>query len=296
LVVCFDTSAINLLMADPDVERLTATLLTRYDVYITAINIAEIGKTQLPAKREALRAFEKRLAQLHEPLDVPNEILMTLTAAIGLGEKTANFGLQGERRWLWAALSEPNSVAEAERAALASWSEDLEASNRRATDRFRARVDEIFTTSSESRPKNACQFLRFYLRAPWPLIYWLPSQVFKEVTGRVLPLSRLDRLLEAKPSVWPLYLGGYVVLMYAGAVWQRPHGPPNNAGLLDVWSGVYLPFCDVFVTHDRGSRKKDGTWRRTGQYQALRVLNTLNTRKPRTHVLTWEQFRANLAG
>jgi hypothetical protein len=296
LVACFDTSTINNLLVDPDVERLTERLLDRYDVYITALNIAEIGKTRSAAKRERLRAFEKRLAKEYEPLDMPNEIVKKLTAAFGHPETEVTFSVTDERQGLWVAMSEPNSVGEEERAALESWLHGLERSNTESSAKFRVRVDEIFASNPSIRPKNAAQVLRLYLKAPWTLLYSLPSQVYKHVSGRVLPLSKLDNLLEAQPSVWPLYLAAYAFLIYSGSFWQPSHGPLNTAGLLDVWSSVYLPFCDVFVTHDRGKKRRDGRWRTKGQYQALRVINTLNSRKPRTQIATWEQFRAGLAG
>jgi hypothetical protein len=41
MIVCFDTSALNQLMDDPEGDRLTAVLLRDFDVYITALNIIE---------------------------------------------------------------------------------------------------------------------------------------------------------------------------------------------------------------------------------------------------------------
>lgn len=295
-VVCFDTSTINNLLIDPEAERLTTLLLDQYDVYITAVNVAEIGKTRSADKRERLRALEKRLAKTHMPLDIPNEIVKKITAAFGRGETQVTFSVTDDREGLWVAMSEPDSVGQEECAELNSWASELEDGNLQTATQFRARVDEIFASAPENRPVSPFDVLRFYLKAPWPLLYWLPSQVYKLETGRVLPLSRLDDLLTAKPSIWPLYLGAYAFLIYSGSFWQPEHGPRNTTGLLDAWSSVYLPFCDVFVTHDRGKRKRDGTWRTHGQYQALRIINTLNTREPRTHILTWEQFRKRLAG
>jgi hypothetical protein len=72
--------------------------------------------------------------------------------------------------------------------------------------------------------------------------------------------------------------------IYYGAVWGRGLGPRNRAGMLDLWAAVYLPFCDVFVTHD------------SGQFSALRLLNAFNSRRPRTHILRWSKFRSSLSG
>jgi hypothetical protein len=155
--VCFDTSTINNLMIDSDVERLTTTLLERYDVYITALNIVEIGKTALPEKRERLRAFEKRLTKTYMPLDMPNEIVKKITAAFGRGETEANFGVTDDRRGLWVAMSEPNSVGKKECTELKSWEDGLEESNRESTARLRARFDQIFACDPTSRPTNAAR-------------------------------------------------------------------------------------------------------------------------------------------
>jgi hypothetical protein len=48
------------------------------------------------------------------------------------------------------------------------------------------------------------------------------------------------------------------------------------AGRLDLWSAGYLPFCDIFVTHET---------KKGGQLSALRFLNVFNRRTPPTHVL-----------
>jgi hypothetical protein len=119
-VACFDTSTINNLLAHPEVDRLTDTLLQRYDIYITALNVAEIAKTTLPEKREQLRAFEKRLSKTFKPLDLPNQIVMKVTAAFGTGRGEIDLGVTEDRRGLWVAMSEPHSVGEPEREELRS--------------------------------------------------------------------------------------------------------------------------------------------------------------------------------
>jgi hypothetical protein len=75
MIVCFDTSALNQLMDDPDGNRLTSILLRDFNVYITALNIVEIGKTARVDRREQLQAFEKHLANEFEPLDLPNQLV-----------------------------------------------------------------------------------------------------------------------------------------------------------------------------------------------------------------------------
>jgi hypothetical protein len=53
--------------------------------------------------------------------------------------------------------------------------------------------------------------------------------------------------------------------------------------MLDLWFAVYLPFCDVFVTHDKD------------QYRALRFLNVFNSRRPHTRIWRWSKLRTILS-
>ena len=124
-------------------------------------------------------------------------------------------------------------------------------------------------------------------RFKWLPLYGVTAAIYKRATNDVLPLHRLDAFLTCQPAIWPLYLAAEMYSVYYQAVWEKKHGRRNRAGTLDLWSAVYLPFCDVFVTHDT----KNG-----GQFRALRFLNVFNSRRPHTHVLRWSKFRTILSG
>lgn len=270
-----------------DSDRLTSILLRDFDVYITALNIIEIGKTARSDRREQLRAFEKRLAKGFEPLDLPNQLVQRACLAFYNRTETIVVTLGDTSRQLWIAMSEPHSVGDVERLELLRWADGLETSNAAANARIRPRLDPIFASNPAARPRTPKQLLRIYMRARWLARYHVTAEIYKGATGYVLPLSQLDNFLTAQPSIWPLYLGAEAYATYYGAVWKRELGPRNPVGMLDLWAAVYLPFCDVFVTHDT---------RRGGQFSALRLLNAFNSRRPRTHVVRWSEFRASLSG
>jgi hypothetical protein len=286
MIVCFDTSALNQLMDDPDGNRLPSILLRDFDVYITALNIIEIGKTARPDRREQLRAFEKCLAKGFEPLDLPNQLVQRACLAFHNRAERIVVTLGEASRQLWVAMSEPHSVGDLERLELTRWADGLESSNAAANARLRPGLDPIFASDPAARPRTPKQLLRIYMRAGWLARYRVTAEIYKRATGHVLPLSQLDNFLTVQPSIWPLYLGAEAYSTYYGAVWERGVGPRNPAGMLDLWAAVYLPFCDVFVTHDT---------RRGGQFSALRLLNAFNSRRPRTHVVRWAKFRACLS-
>jgi hypothetical protein len=287
MIVCFDTSALNQLMDDPDGNRLTSILLRDFAVYITALNIVEIGKTARADRREQLRAFEKHLANGFEPLDLPNQLVQRACLAFHNRAEKIVVTLGEASRQLWVAMSEPHGVSDQERSELTLWANELESSNAAANRVLRPELESIFASDPAARPRTPKQLLWIYMLAGWPVRYRVTAEIYKRATGCILPLSQLDNFLTARPSIWPLYLGAEAYSIYYGAVWGKGLGPRNSAGMLDLWAAVYLPFCDVFVTHDT---------RRGGQFSALRLLNAFNSRRPRTHIVRWSKFRASLSG
>jgi hypothetical protein len=179
-------------------------------------------------------------------------------------------------------MSQANSLGELERQEAIVWANDLEAGNAQSNEDLRHDLERDVFSHGRPRPQAPGQLLRVYLRAGWQLKYDIPSKVYKRETGKVLPLSELDNFLSAKPSLWVLYLMAYAFSIYYGSVWHNELGPRNRAGIIDLLYAVYLPLCDVFVTHDL----KHG-----GQYDALRLLNAFSSKRPRAHVLPWNRFR-----
>ncbi len=284
--ICLDTSAINNLCDDPESGGLARVVVRDYDVYVSALNILEIAKTKDPVRREHLRAFVKTLGRDAEPLDLPNHLVRQVCRAFAGSRSRCTWSVTGDRRAFWVAMSEPHSLGETERTEAIEWTTNLESGNRTSNEEFREELEtNIFGAGRTPRPRSPAHLFRIYLAARWPLKYAIPSQVFKRETGRVLPLSKLDTLLDARPSIWPLYLMAYAFSVYYGAMWAAHLGPRNRVGLIDLLYSVYLPVCDVFVTHDTANG---------GQFGALRVLNSFNSRRPRTHILSWSQFRARL--
>ncbi len=285
-IVGFDTSTINNLLDDPERDRLIAAMGGRYVVYASALNILEIAKTKSAERREMLRALTKQVAGEFEPLDLPNHLVRQTCRLFAAGEHDWYWSVRGDREVFWIAMSSPNSLGEEERQEAIKWAEDIESGIADSNAGLRQKLDaEVFVPNPGSRPKTPPQLLRMYVAGKWPLRYDLVSQIYKRETGKVLPLSRLDTLLHAEPSIWPLYLMAYAFSAYYGAVWTNESGPRNRVGVIDLLYSVYLPVYDVFVTHDI---------RHGGQYDALRVLNAFNSRRPRTKVLNWQQFRGKV--
>lgn len=290
MIFCLDTSAINQFTRIRDRDILAERLLRDHDVYISTLNIIEIGKTPDAELREQLRVMAKRLAKDFHPLELTNHLVRHLCVAYQTGGTKVTWSIDEEREQFWAALSEPYAIGEPERQELTDWANRLEESQRATNDDFKEDVDRIFANNPSARPGTPGKLARLYMRNGM-LLYEVTAKIYKGATERVLPLSRLDTFLEAKPRIWALYLAAqaysifYNCVWAEGARWAERHRRQNPVGLLDLWAAVYLAACDIFVTNDT---------RNGGQYNALRWLNQFNVRQPHTQVITWRTFRRKL--
>jgi hypothetical protein len=288
MIACFDTSVVNQLTDDPRCEELVATILREMDVYISALTVIEIAKTTNVDRRERLRELAKTLAKTRQPLALPNELLESVTRSFQSRAENIVITIPPDQRDLWFLFSKANALLEGGREEITRWTKANEGLHGAPAAPLREKIDRLFAAEPTKRPRGPADLLRQLMAGNWELHYSLPSQFYKLATGRVLPLSRLEAFLEAGSGIWAVFLASVALSVYYAAVWVPAHGSRSTVGVLDLWSAVYLPLCDTFVTNDL----KNG-----GQYEALRIANTLNRRRPRTRVLRWSEFRgALLAG
>lgn len=76
-----------------------------------------------------------------------------------------------------------------------------------------------------------------------------------------------------------MFLLGYAYAIYQRAIRREGYGR-KNPGHLDLWSAVYLPSCNVFVTDDKPQRR------------ALRILNRANPRP--SVILSYQDWRRSI--
>src|SRR5436309_3278839 len=112
MIFCVDTSVINRLHRLKNANRVIEDFLAANDVYISCLNLIEIGRTPDNVLREELRATAKRLAKDFRPLELPNHLVQQLCLAFQHGYRQVSWDVSPERNHFWVALSEPNSLGE----------------------------------------------------------------------------------------------------------------------------------------------------------------------------------------
>lgn len=275
MIYCFDTSALNHLHDDTEVTNLTTGLVVTNTVWITALNVIEVGITEDADRRSSLLQLQSKLTDDRRPLQIPNRLIRERAAAYAARLDRAALSVS-EEDGVWIALSNPQHIDEVSRQELYRWKKELEDDFRQAHENARPHFQQIFD-SGTGRPRTAASLLRHY-SGNEDFLFELTSGIYEEVTGVKLQREELFQFFRAVPH-WPFFFLGWAYAVYARAIRQKNFGR-KNAGNIDLWCATYLPSCDVFVTED------------VAQYRALRLINTFNRR--RTEVLLYSRLRQRL--
>jgi hypothetical protein len=151
-------------------------------------------------------------------------------------------------------MNDPERV-DAETQALArDFNRDREALFRGQHEQLRVDLERV---PLENRPRTVGALIRHY-RTNEAFLYEVVNPIYQRAIGLPLPRENLRELLGSIP-LWRMFLIGYAYAIFQRAI--LGNRDRRNPGNLDLWSAVYLPCCDVFVTNDLRQRK------------ALKVLN-----------------------
>lgn len=279
---CFDTSALNRLLDDPDREALVCAFLASGSFRITAFNVVEAAKTADVARRGTLLKLFHRLSSGDRFLDRPDTIVRAAARAFAerghRGKTSVTINADADLDGLWVAMNEPERIDENVRAELLDWARLWEDDFDAIVSGDRDVVQRILR-SVPSRARRPAETVRAYIRNKHKVFTDLVAPIYEKCTGTTLLESDFDDLM-VEP-IWSLYLASYAYGMHSRSVRAQNYSRRRVAGAFDLGQAVYLRFCDRFVTQD------------LAQYRALRFLNVLNTEE-RAEVLTYDAFRDRL--
>lgn len=278
---CFDTSALNRLLDDPDREALVCAFLASGSFRITAFNVIEAAKTADADRRTALLTLFHRLSKGDRFLDRPNTILRAAARAFAerhSGNTKVTLNADADLDGLWVAFNEPGQIDEAARTELLDFARTWENDFDQIVSGDREDVQKILR-NVPSAARRPSQTIRAYVRNKDQVFEHLVGPIYEKETGTTLSRADFDDIM-VEP-LWSLYLGAYGYGMHCRSVRLNKYSRKRLPGAFDLGQAMYLRFCDRFVTYD------------FAQYQALRFLNMLNT-IDRPEVLTYDAFRNRL--
>ena len=276
-IISFDTSGIDRLERENERDRkaLIAGLRTFGLVRITGLNVSESLSIQGEHRAERLRLLAD-LTGPFNPLQPPNTLLADIACAYQQRRGSVSLGDDA----CWIAIQAPERVDDAMAAESHQWHQDREDWFVGMNRELREAYSPIFKKYRNQRPRSAAFLMRYFIgRGPE---YWdmLLIPIYERQTGHRPSHEEFERCLKRVPA-WAMFWLARIYALYRRAVRPNKHGK-KNAGLNDLDSAIYLPFCDLFVTNDVRQRR------------ALRVVNAANPRK--TKIVSYDALRSRLFG
>lgn len=277
MIYCFDTSAINRLLDDPEREPIVTTILSVGSFRITAYNVLEAAKTRDSSRRTQLLKLMSRLANGKCPLNRPNRILLNYCDAHAAGTSSCKINTDAKWDGVWLALNQPDCLDQIDE--VVGWvnKSEQDFSNIVAGDRvkFQSVFNQIPTSE---QPKTTASTVRVFCEDR-SFLSSLVSEVYERQTGKQLTDPEIESLM--REPVWGLYFLAYAYALHQRGIQGQCYSANRNAGAIDLSQAVYLPLCDRYVTNDKA------------QYRGLRLLNVINN-KLRTQVMRYDTFRSRL--
>jgi hypothetical protein len=248
----FDTSGLNALADDRESLILAKALGEGFLVRLSETNISEVGANPKTERREKLLALCRRLVHAGECIIPYHAILVELAKAHS--RNPASFRWESvpiRGRNIEAELTHPQYLGtdEAAQDILADFeanSATFEAVYRDARPAF----DRIFKGKEKKRPTVSELIDMLKNRGA----FWkLGMGGYKRACGKDISEDGFRAFIDACPPFNALLLSLCVAEFHRCIKHVRARSD-FKAGRLDLFSSVYLPYCDRFITNDKGQR------------------------------------------
>jgi len=277
MIYLFDTSGINRLHDDPACDAIVTGLVATNAVWVSALNVAEVGQTSEYSRRMSLLRLLKVLTHGHRPLEFPTILIQRGIEAYSKRLPNIDLSVSDKNEDIWQVLLDPTLLNET---AMSKWPQPL----RKLEDEFlekhrsaRPHFQELFAKGAPF-PTSAAKFLKAYASNETFLHDIIVNSIYKDVVGAELPTAETMDLLRVLPQLTGFLLTwGHSI--YRRAIAHSGYGI-KNAGNVDIWFGAYLAHVDRFVTDD------------IKQYQALRLVALMFA--PKCEILRYDSFRRRM--
>lgn len=278
MIYLFDTSGINRLHDDPSRDAILAGLVSTNKVWISALNVAEVGQTVDHGHRTSLLNLLKAMTGDQRPLEFPTTLIQHCIKAYSQRLPGIDITICEKHEDILRVLIDPSLLDEF---AFEIWSqplrkfeEDFLETHRSARPHFQNLFEKSAPTHS---PKSAPELLRAYMSNE-AFLNEIVNPIYRKVVGADLPVSDIMHLLRALPQLTGFLLSwGHSI--YRRSIASSGYGK-RNAGNVDIWFAAYLAHVDRFITND------------LKQYQALRMVTRIFA--PKCEVLKYDSFRRRL--
>jgi hypothetical protein len=278
LTIVFDNSPLSRLLEESERDRdaILAGLRTFAVLRVTGMNVIET--MQIPGRD--LRATKLRLLRnltdAFNPFQTPNDLLGDIARAY---QTHGSLQLGDDMNWF--VVNNPDRITDEIAAETLRWHREREKWFREMYEKLRGTYQPLFETGGLPRPENAVRFLKYFISRRETYYDMLLLDIYERHTGERPTHDEFTAFFENKDACgWGLFWLARIYALYQRSIQHERYGWKANAGLHDLDSAIYLPYCDWFVTGDAPQRR------------AFRLLNALNRRA--TSIIEYSDLRRRL--
>ena len=278
ITIVFDNSPLSRLLEESERDRdaILTGLRTFAILRVTGMNVIETIQVPNRDLRMTKLRLLKELTRAVNPYQTPNDLLGDIARAY------QNYGsLDLGDHVSWFVVNNPDEITDEMALAGLKWHRDREKWFRDMYEDLRATYQPLFETGTLPRPKSATDLLKYFISRRETYYDMLLLDIYERHTGYRPTHEEFTTFLETKDACgWALFWLARIYAMFQRSIQRKRYSWKVNAGLHDLDSAIYLPYCDWFVTGDAPQRR------------AFRLLNALN-RRP-TRIVDYADFRRQL--
>ncbi len=274
-ILTFDTSGVNALAKEPDSSEIADRLGAQYFIRLTEANLAELVATPAAKFRAKLVDICQRLLKAGDCIG-PHHWIVEQQVKMHVHDP-AGFN------WQEAAVCIPALEAEIRNPRFLN-DDTVASESKKESSSAKKRFKQLFREVRENFPIPADERIQITLQDVVNLAlvdksHWgIAADIYETYSGVRLSEPEIREFVGLCPP-FNAMMFSTCVAQFHGSV--RDHRLPAtyDAGLIDLMSSAYLPYCHVFVTRDEG------------QFNALTdiaKLTGLNTR-----VMYYKDFRSS---
>jgi hypothetical protein len=247
-----DTSAVNALVDDNGVTpRVLERFLLCNRVYVSCINLAEIGATKSEARRTKLVECLQVLGGNHRPLVFPSEGLRRSLAAYSQQAADLDWSIDDDLEGMWIALNQPGDIDERAVQELADFTATEEKQYQNMHDEVRPALQQAARTEGDPFGSGAGLIRQYCQRDDFLAGFFGPLIQDLGYDDLAPQAPAMIRSLEP----WIFYFGALLHGVYDRALQLEGYGRRSHPGGLDSQQAIYLATCHCFVTNDRAQRR-----------------------------------------
>jgi hypothetical protein len=247
----FDTSGLNALADDPSSPAIIKSLGLGFIVRLSETSIAEIAATRDSARRNRLLDVCRHMVYAGECIRPYNLIIEQLTQAHAKDGARFNWetlsvrGPELEEELARRDFLGKDEIAEEILEDFKAHSKEFEAIYKAARPAF----DKLFEPADAERPPVSG--LIAALKIPGGAFWKQGAGMYKRGCGREIDEAGIRQFIATCPPFHAVLLS-LCIAQFNWCIRDIRAQSLYRAGRLDLFSAVYLPYCDRFVTNDPG--------------------------------------------